>query len=330
MPSAQRKVVVLGTGGTIAGTSQSALDNTGYRAGQVAVHGLIDAVPALAAVPLEAEQVAQIDSKDMGVAVWQALARRIDAHLQRADVAGIVVTHGTDTLEETAYFMQRVLAPAKPVVLTAAMRPATSLQADGPQNLLDAVTVAVHPQARGVVAVLAGTVHSGADLRKLHTYRLDAFTSGDAGALARIEEGRLRVFRPWPEGDALGLAWIDRDLSQWPRVEIVINHAGSDGAIVDALLAIGIDGLVIAGTGNGTVSEGLMAAARRALAAGVKVIRASRCAIGAVVGGAEAGRDEFESAGSLSPVQARIELLLRGPQSAPVQARGIKPRSDRP
>ncbi len=327
MPSLQPKVVVLGTGGTIAGTAGSALDNTGYRAGQVAVQALVDAVPALRGVPLEAEQVAQVDSKDMDAAVWQALAQRIDFHLQRADVTGVVVTHGTDTLEETAHFLQRVLAPTKPVVLTAAMRPATSLQADGPQNLLDAVTVARHPQARGVVAVLAGTVFASPDLRKLHTYRLDAFSSGDAGPLGRIEEGQLRCFRPWPGGVAIGLACIARDPLQWPRVEIVLNHAGADGAVVDALLEQGIDGLVIAGTGNGSLSAGLAAAAQRAAAAGVAVLRASRCALGSVIVGA-AG--ELESAGPLSAVQARIELLLRRLQVRYDPPGKVRPRSDRP
>ena len=124
------------------------------------------------------------------------------SHLARPEVAAIIVTHGTDTLEETAYFLQRVLAPAKPVVLTAAMRPATSRLADGPQNLADAVAVATAPGARGVVVVVAGTVHSALDVRKVHPYRLDAFGSGDAGPIARVEEGRLRSFRPWPEGEA--------------------------------------------------------------------------------------------------------------------------------
>src|SRR5438132_2292849 len=175
------KVVVLGTGGTIAGTAADELDNVGYTAGQLAVAQLVRAVPALAAVAIECEQVAQLDSKDMGHAAWRDLALRCAHHLARPEVAGIVVTHGTDTLEETAWFLQRVLAPAKPVVMTAAMRPATALQADGPQNLLDAVTVARAPGARGVVAVLAGVVHGAREVRKVHPYRVDAFGSGDAG-----------------------------------------------------------------------------------------------------------------------------------------------------
>jgi len=299
-------IVILGTGGTIAGRSDDAADNVGYTAGQIGVAQLVAAVPALAARPLEAEQVAQLDSKDMDAATWLALARRIAHHLAREDVAGIVVTHGTDTLEETAWFLQRVLAPCKPVVLTAAMRPATALMADGPQNLLDAVAVAGTPGARGVVAAVAGRVIAAADLRKVHTYRLDAFEAGDAGPVATIEEGVVRRFREWPAGDALGLAALPEDVAAWPRVEVLLSHAGADGRLVDALVAQGVRGIVVAGTGNGTVHRAMLEALRRAQAAGVTVWRASRCAAGAVVGEAE-----LSSAGAHSAVQARIELMLR-------------------
>ena len=158
-PRAPPTVVILATGGTIAGRADDAADNVGYRSASLGVAALLAAVPPLRALPLEAEQLAQVDSKDMDFAVWQRLAQRAAFHLARSEVAGVVVTHGTDTLEETAYFLHRVLAPAKPLVLTAAMRPATSLQADGPQNLLDAVTRARTAGARGVLAVAAGTVH---------------------------------------------------------------------------------------------------------------------------------------------------------------------------
>lgn len=301
-------VVVLGTGGTIAGTSADATDNVGYSAAQLGVAQLLRAVPALADVPLEAEQVAQIDSKDMSHAVWRELALRCTHHLARADVAGIVVTHGTDTLEETAWFLQRVLAPAKPVVLTAAMRPATSLQADGPQNLLDAVRVARTPGARGVVAVLAGQVHGARDVRKLHPYRIDAFGSGDAGLVGRIEEGELRLFRAWPDGDAIGLAAMLTEASDWPRVEIVMSHAGATGATVRALCASGVQGLVVAATGNGTLHSDLEAALLEAQASGARVLRSTRCRDGRVL--ALPG-DSLPGADDLTPEKARVELLLQ-------------------
>ena len=305
MPSATGIVVILGTGGTIAGTAGSRSQNVGYKAAQLGVAELLATVPPLAGMALECEQLAQINSKDMEHATWQRLAQRAATLLGRADVSGVVVTHGTDTLEESAWFLQRVLAPAKPLVLTGAMRPATSMQADGPQNLLDAVTLAREPGASGVLTVLNGTVHGAADVRKSHPYQLDAFDSGDAGPLARIEEGRLRGLREWPTGVALGLARIARPPPQWPWVEIVVSHAGAGGAGVAALVAAGVEGLIVAGTGNGEVHTALEAALADAAQGGVAIRVASRCAAGALV-----GPFRWPTYGALGPFKSRVELLL--------------------
>ncbi len=301
-------VVILGTGGTIAGASSVAGDNVGYTAAQRSVADLLAAVPPLAGTPVEAEQVAQLDSKDMDAATWQALARAVARHLARPAVQGIVVTHGTDTLEETAWLLQQVLAPAKPVVLVAAMRPATALAADGPQNLLDAVAVARTPGARGVVAVLAGQVHAADRVRKVHTYRTDAFSSGDAGPLGVVEEGVLRRFTDWPAGVALGLDVLDTDPTQWPWVEIVTSHAGARGDAVRALVAAGVQGLVVAGTGNGSVHRALQQALDQARAAGLQVWPCSRCAGGVLV---QAPGAVPSPAAALSPWQARLALQLQ-------------------
>lgn len=299
MPSASPVIVVLGTGGTIAGTAASPTDATGYRAAQLGVRTLVDAVPALAGRPLEALQVAQVDSKDMGPAVWRELAHEAARQLARPEVQGVVVTHGTDTLEETACFLHRVLAPAKPLVLTAAMRPATSLQADGPQNLLDAVTLAGEPGARGVMAVLAGRVFAAEGLRKVDAWRLDAFEGFE---VARLENGRVRTLAPWPEGVALGLEALAPPPEQWPRVAWITSHAGFDGALVHAVLAAGYDGLVVAGTGNGTLHHELQAALERAREAGLAVRLTTRCASGRLVDGPP---DQ-----PVGPAQARVALML--------------------
>jgi len=301
-------VVVLGTGGTIAGTAAEPGDNIGYTAAQLGAEQLVRAIPALVAVPLEVQQLAQLDSKDMDFATWRLLARAVAAQLARPEVAGIVITHGTDTLEETAYFLQRVLAPLKPIVLTAAMRPATALGADGPQNLLDAVRVAQVDGARGVLAVFGGEVHGALDVRKVHPYRTNAFSSGDAGALAQIEEGVLRRHRPWPEVAAVGLQCLDSDAATWPRVEIVHSHVNSGDGLVRALCADGVRGLVVACTGNGTIHRVLEASLLCAQAAGVAVLRSTRCLDGAVL---DAGLNPLPSAGALTPVKARIELMLQ-------------------
>ncbi|MEP7302542.1 MAG: asparaginase [Caldimonas sp.] len=304
---AKRTVVVLGTGGTISGSAGSAGDNVGYVAGTVGVDALVAASTPAGALVVEAEQVAQVDSKDMDFALWLRLARRVVLHAGRAEVAGIVVSHGTDTLEETAYFLSRVLDLARPVVLTAAMRPASSRQADGPQNIADAIAVAACGRA-GVAVVMAGVVHSAHDVRKVHPYRLDAFSSGDAGPLARVEEGRLREFRDWPREDVTALDRLPDDPAAWPWVEIVTSAAGVDGRAVRALVDAGVAGIVVAATGNGTVHGALEGALEAAVGRGVAVLRSTRCLDGTIVAG---GTGAFPSAGDLTPVKARVELVLR-------------------
>lgn len=303
-------IVVLGTGGTIAGTAPSASDHLGYRAAQLSVGDLLQAIPSLRRRKLVAEQVAQIDSKDMAPEVWRQLALRCEHWLAQPDVQGIVVTHGTDTAEETAYFLQTVLAPTKPVVLTCAMRPASSLAPDGPQNVEDAVTVASSSAAAGVTLVCAGAVHGPQDVSKVHPYRLDAFTSGDAGVIGWVEAGMLRRLREWPRSDraraGVLLQALRKDGPRWPNVQIVLNHAGADGTVADLLVAAGVQGLVVAGTGNGSLSEALEESLLRAQGQGVRVLRSTRCATGRVL--PHAG-DRLASC-ALSPVKARIDLML--------------------
>ncbi|EJL80596.1 L-asparaginase/GlutRNAGln amidotransferase subunit D [Polaromonas sp. CF318] len=308
-----QNIVILGTGGTIAGRAASASDNIGYTAAQVGVEELLAAIPGLAqAGSVLTEQVAQVDSKDMTFAVWAKLAARVSHYLAQPDIQGIVITHGTDTLEETAFFLQALLAPAKPVVLTCAMRPATALVPDGPQNLLDAVAVARHAGAQGVVAVCAGVIHGAADVQKVHTYKLDPFSSGDAGPIGYVEEGQLRLLRCWPQAQAGRAQAAAKSIAGLagavPRVEIIMNHAGAGGAIVQALQAQGVQGLVVAGTGNGSLHHELQAALLKAQADGVKVIRASRCASGRVL---PTPADAIPDSEGLSPVKARVSLILQ-------------------
>ena len=312
MQSAPRTLVVLGTGGTIAGSAASADENVGYRAATLPVAALVASLAVPPSLVVESEQVAQLDSKDMDFATWRRLALRVAAQLARPEVAAVVVTHGTDTLEETAYFLQRLLAPAKPVVFTAAMRPATSRLADGPQNLADAVAVALAPGARGVVVVVAGSVHSALDVRKAHPYRLDAFRSGDAGAIARVEEGRLRRFRAWPDGAAPPFEpdCLPSAAAAWPWVAVVTGGAGADARAVRALVDAGCAGIVVAATGNGRVHAALEAPLREAMARGCAVLRSTRCLDGTVID-AEPPDTDIPSAGALTPQQARVELIVR-------------------
>ncbi|MFT6698506.1 MAG: L-asparaginase [Polaromonas sp.] len=308
-----QKIVFLGTGGTIAGTAANPFEYSSYTAAQVGVRALLASLPGWndgqGAERYVVEQVAQLDSKDMGFDVWAKLALRVAHFLAQGDVQGIVITHGTDTLEETAYFLQALLAPHKPVVLTCAMRPSNALVPDGPQNLLDAMAVASSAGASGVTVVCAGAIYAAEEVQKNHPYRLNAFSAGDAGPIGFVEQGRLRLLRGWPRGQALATVATVAGLADaaWPRVEIVMSYAGADGTVVRALLKAGVKGLVVAATGNGTVHQDLEAALLLAMQQGVQVLRATRCAEGRLLPGAN---DALPAAAGLTPVKARIALML--------------------
>ncbi len=314
------KVVVLGTGGTIVGVGAGP-HALSYQAAQLGVAQVVDFVksvsPDLMLIPIETRQVAQVDSKDMDWPVWQALGRALQAELSRPEVGAIVITHGTDTLEEAAFLLHCLLNVNKPVVLTAAMRPATSHEADGPGNLRDALRVAhvaALRQHHGVVVVMAGQVWPARSVRKVQTQQIDAFDGGGCEALARVHaSGEVIEFHAWPAGGGGGWDCLEQDLPA--RVEIVTSHAGSDGRVVDALLAFQtkpsqvdpVQGLVVAGTGHGTIHQGLTQALQRAEQSGIKVLRSTRVAQGGVE---YRDGDLWPAAGMLTPAQARVALML--------------------
>lgn len=319
------KLVFLGMGGTIAGTAASAGDNVGYKAAQVGVQALLASVPGL--VPLLggrevlSEQVCQIDSKDLEHTDWRSLWDRVSHYLAMDDVSGVVVTHGTDTLEETAYFLSCTLPvellQRKPVVLTCAMRPASSLTPDGPGNMADAAAVALCKEAHGVLVVCAGKIHTAAHVQKVHPYRTDAFDSGEAGPVGLVEEGKVRLLGDWPTLTAsespIGSPVLPS--GAWPRVELLISHAGATGAVVRAMLETDADaaplrGIVVAGTGNGTIHKSMESALLKAQEQGIRVVRVSRCAYGQVVGGSATDRSGAFASAGLSGVKARIGLML--------------------
>lgn len=308
-----QKIVILGTGGTIAGTGRSAGDHTGYTAGQLSIQHVMDAVPGLREGVQDCEwvceQIAQLDSKDMDHATWQLLAQRGEHWLAQAEVDGIVITHGTDTVEETAWFLQQVLHLDKPVVLTCAMRPATALAPDGPQNLLDALTVVRDPLARGVLVVCAGRIHSAHDVQKVHPYRLDAFSSGDAGPRGWVEQGRVRwsglCDAPAPHVQAPQALTLD--VADWPWVEVLHSHAGAQARQIHLLVAAGVKGLVVAGTGNGTLHQTLSTALAEAQAQGVAVRCVTRCTEGQIVG---QPASQLGAPWGINVFKARVSLLL--------------------
>lgn len=306
-----RKIVILGTGGTIAGQGSAQGGSVGYKAGQIGVAQLLQPIAQgvlKGSFEFEVEQVAQLDSKDMDVTTWQQLAQSCQTWLAQADVVGVVITHGTDTLEETAWFLQLVLQPTKPVVLTCAMRPATALSADGPGNLRDAVICAAQGVA-GVWMTAVGEVHAAQWVRKVHPYRVHAFSSGAQGPAGWVEEGRVRWAQNMPstaQPPVPVVVWM-QEASQWPWVEIVTSTALARPDAVDALVAAGVQGLVVAGTGNGSIHERMLEALQRALAQGVAVLRATRCEQGQIV---QADGENNPRVTALSPVKARISLML--------------------
>lgn len=284
-----------------------------YRAGVVGIDVLVQAVPVLSDVArIQAEQISNIDSKDMTAEIWIALAKRANDLLQSGQIDGIVITHGTDTLEETAYLLHLVIKTSKPVVLTGSMRPSTSLSADGPLNLLNAVTVAASPKAhgQGVLAVFGGQIHSARDVAKSRSDSVDAFSSPNVGALGRVQDGHVEFDRSvtrlhtrqsrFSIGDAL------------PAVEVLAGYAGASRRAVDALAASGVQGLVIAGCGSGALSSVLEQAVADAVKCGMAVVRTSRAGSKNVMRNGSAPDDLLGTiaAGTLGPFKARVLLTL--------------------
>ncbi|HVN75704.1 MAG TPA: type II asparaginase [Thermoanaerobaculaceae bacterium] len=308
-------VTVLATGGTIAGTGASSTTTVGYKAATLGVDALIAAVPELAKVArISGEQVFQIASENMTPAHWLKLAKRVNELLARDDVDGIVITHGTDTLEETAYFLDLVVKSSKPVVLVGAMRPATALSADGPMNLLNAVALAASAESagRGVMVCLNDQINAARDVTKTDTSSLGTFQTPELGMLGVMEAGRPVFYRAPIRAHTTETAFDVSGIEELPKVGIVLAYAGSGRVGIDAMVAAGMRGIVHAGTGNGSLSNDAKAALVEARAKGIVVVRASRIPGGAVARNGEADDDalDFVVADNLSPQKARVLLTL--------------------
>ncbi|WP_295850425.1 asparaginase [uncultured Xylophilus sp.] len=279
------RIALLATGGTIAGAGATAADTGRYTSAVTGVDALLAAVPQIAEVAaVQGEQVLQIGSESFHNERLLLLARRVAALAASDEVDGIVVTHGTDTLEETAYFLHLTIPSAKPIVLTGAMRPATALSADGPLNLLDAVVVAGSPEAagKGVLVVMDQQVHSARDVAKTHASRTDAFRS-EYGPLGTVADGRVRFYRlPARPHTTASLFDIGR-IAALPEVGVVYAHGHTIPAPYEALAAAGARAIVHLGFGGGTVPDYLEATLHGLRARGVLLVRASRTGGGAVV-----------------------------------------------
>ena len=311
--SGRPRIAVVGTGGTIAGAGNSAggAPSAAYTSAVTGADALIADVPALAQLAdVQAEQLLQIDSADFTDAQLLLLARRVVALCVRDDVDGVVITHGTDTMEESAYFLHLTAHSAKPIVLTGAMRPGTALAADGPANLLHAVAVAAHPSSagRGVLVVMNEEVHSARDVAKVHAMRLDAFASPH-GPLGLVVEGVPRwyraVTRPHTTTSEFDIAAIDA----LPLVGVVTSHGNMRREIYDAWVAAGARAIVHAGFGGGTVPEYLKPVLAELCAAGVPIVRCSRVGAGPVIHNASFDDDACGSVAADDQNLPRARLL---------------------
>jgi L-asparaginase len=308
------QVVVLATGGTIAGAAATDVQ-AGYKSGQVGVEQLLAAVPqARKLATLRGEQISNIGSQDMNDEVWLKLARRVNELVAMPDVGGVVITHGTDTIEETAYFLNLVVKSRKPVVLTAAMRPSTALSADGPLNFYNAVAVAAHKDAagRGVLVVINDWIHGASSLTKTSTTAVQTFLSPVRGLIGTVAYGNIEFYRGPVGKNTVSSEFSLDGVTALPRVDIIMAHENMDGALINAAAAAGAKGVVIAGVGNGNMTEAAVAALAASAKKGIVCVRSSRVATGNVGRNVELDDDKLGLVASmdLNPQKARVLLRL--------------------
>lgn len=307
------RITILATGGTIAGAGDAS--DYGYKAGAFKVEDLIKAVPQLKDLAqLKGEQVASIGSQDMNDRVWLDLAARSNALLSTAEVDGIVVTHGTDTMEETAYFLNLVVKSDKPVVLVGSMRPATAISADGPANLYDAVATAADPTARGrgAMVVLNDEIHAARNVTKTNTTSVQTFVSPNRGPIGLVHTAKIAWFPPPDKRHTTKSEFSVNGAKELPRVEIIFAHSNMDATLIDAALKAGAKGLVIAGVGDGNMSKAALDRLVQAAKSGTVVVRASRLERGMVLRNNEVDDDKmgFVASGEINAPKSRVLLQL--------------------
>jgi L-asparaginase len=307
-------VVVLATGGTIAGAAATGAQSS-YTSGKVTIDAMLDSVPGIRDLAnLKGEQVANVGSQDMTFDIMLKLAKRINELLATNDVAGVVVTHGTDTLEETAFFLNLTVKSDKPVVIVGSMRPSTAVSADGPLNLYDAVAVAADPNAkgRGVLVVMNDWIQGAHSLTKTSTTAVQTFMSPLRGLVGVSAYGKDDFYQNPSWKHTTASEFNISDVTQLPRVDIVYGDVDMSPDLIDCSVRNGAKGIVIAGVGNGNMNKASLDAAARAVKQGVVVVRSSRVVTGTVGRNVEVKDDElgFIASGELNPQKSRILLSL--------------------
>lgn len=307
-------IVILATGGTIAGAAATGTQ-AGYTSGAVTIDAMIAAVPGIKDMAnIKGEQVSNVGSQDMSFDIMLTLAKRINELMAKSDVDGIVVTHGTDTMEETAFFLNLVVKGDKPVVMVGSMRPSTAVSADGPLNLYNAVGVAVDANARGrgVLVVMNDWIHAAHSLTKTSTTAIQTFQSPLRGLVGIASYGKNDFYNTPEWKHTSGSEFNVTEVTKLPRVDIVFACADMSPDLIDAAVANGAKGIVIAGVGNGNMNKASLDAAANAVKKGVVVVRSTRVATGTVGRNVEVNDDQlgFIASDELNPQKARILLSL--------------------
>jgi len=308
------KIVILATGGTIAGAAATGTQ-AGYTSGAVTIDAMLAAVPGIKDFAnIKGEQISNVGSQDMTFDIMLTLAKRINALLSQNDVDGIVITHGTDTMEETAFFLNLVVKSDKPVVMVGSMRPSTAVSADGPLNLFNAVGVVVDPNSkgRGVMVVMNDWIHGAHSLTKTSTTSVQTFMSPLRGLIGISSYGKNDFYNT-PQWKHTTASEFDiSNVSTLPRVDILYACADMSADLIDASVAKGAKGIVVAGVGNGNMNEASLRAAAHAARKGIVVVRSSRVVTGTVGRNVEVNDDELNLVASdeLNPQKARILLML--------------------
>jgi len=310
------RVIVLSTGGTIAG-QQPNTDKAGYLPGKISIDELLKNIPSISQkATVQGEQIASIGSYDMTVELWIKLARRINEIFARNEADGIVITHGTDTQEETAYFLNLTVQSDKPVVLTGSMRPATAISADGSKNLYDAILVAADTGSRGkgVMICFNENIYDAKNVVKTNTTNVNAFSSPNTGSIGQLYDGRV-FYNAEPQKRHNGSSIFDiTKMDSLPNVEIVYAYGGPSDAAINAFINSHTAGIIIAGTGNGSFDKAIRESVKKALEKGIIVIRSSRVVSGKVttqyVGAFDDAKLGTIVSDNLNPQKARILLML--------------------
>mgnify|MGYP001668820219 FL=1 len=311
---AKPTIYILATGGTIAGSGSGALD-TSYTSGTVTVDKLIAAVPEINKIAtIKGEQISNIGSQEMNNEVWFKLANRVNELLTSGKADGVVITHGTDTMEETAYFLNLVVKSDKPIVMVGAMRNSGSLSADGPLNIYNAVNVAMCKKAvgKGVMVVMNDEIHAAREVTKTNTTAVDTFKSPNSGKIGTVFYGNVKFYMNPVRKHTVNSAFDITKIKELPRVDIIYSHSNDNPDFVNLAVKNGAKGIINAGMGNGNPFPSALEALGEAVKGGVVVVRDSRVGSGETTlnGEVDDGKYGFLASDNLNAQKARVLLML--------------------